>query len=691
MESIQSDTDTQPFLEFLLCTPHQEGVGTPDIYKVEWSWPENIGENARECMLSHTLAARARSEDGCRRKIGWLSPEQEQAVIHASQNLINKREFQSAEQLVSTAILASGDPRLLITELVRGYEKANQPQKTLKATSLLSIAFPNISEIRFLHALALRTLGRSDEAMEVILPDLITTQSVTLKRLYALLLSDIGAHLDAISAWQSVLEEYPEDHESKRALVNKYIQVADYDRALNLISTIQGNNRTELDNIQECLVLRHLGELDKSILAADQIIKTDQTSRDGFWVQCFNYGISTAKNSARMLRHAKTLWKLQRGEKAPTYITEIPEQSNANQKIKVGILSADIGDHVVARFIKPILRTHNTDLLHIEILCTKRKYDEMAEGFKDLCNEIISLEGLDPLAAQELITSRKYDVIVETGGFTNNSGLGLLSKRCAPIQCHYIGYHASTGLDTIDYFIGDQITCSHDLKSQFSENIIQLPVPWISYDNKIPFPNAYTTSKREGPVLGCFCQISKIGKETLSFWTEALHASQDAILVIKDRGTRSERFRARIEAHFRKCNISTSRLFYIGAVASHLEHLACYNAIDIALDTTPWSSATTAFEALGMGVPLVSIYGDTTSGRMSASVATAAGMPDLIARSPQEFGRITSRLAQDYEDIRLSKPYLQRSIRASCLFDDRRAGENFDQAIRLIASKVPLT
>lgn len=242
--------------------------------------------------------------------------------------------------------------------------------------------------------------------------------------------------------------------------------------------------------------------------------------------------------------------------------------------------------------------------------------------------------------------------------------------------------------DTIDFFIGDQITCALELQEQFSEKILQVGIPWISYDPEIVFPNAYSTSKRKGPVLGCFCQTSKIGEETLGFWSEALRAIPDAVIVIKDRGTVSQRFRTRVEEYLKAEGIESSRLFYVGPVATHLEHLSCYNAIDIALDTTPWSSATTAFETLGMGVPLVSIFGDTTSGRMSASVATAAGMPDLIARSPQEFGRITSRLAQDYEEIRKSKPYLQRSIRASCLFDDHRAGENFDQAIHLITSKM---
>jgi protein O-GlcNAc transferase len=91
--------------------------------------------------------------------------------------------------------------------------------------------------------------------------------------------------------------------------------------------------------------------------------------------------------------------------------------------------------------------------------------------------------------------------------------------------------------------------------------------------------------------------------------------------LIKDRGVSSQKLELDLSKSFAENGISIDRIILINAVATHLDHLSCYNAIDIALDTTPWSSATTAFECWGMGVPLVSIYGDTMSGRMSSSIA----------------------------------------------------------------------
>jgi len=685
MGTIQSDLEIQPFINQLLRAMSQEDLDLA----FAGPWSMNISEEARICMLSHghAISKSACSED--RSILATLKPGEQQQVIQASRQLLSERQFKSAEQLLTLAILSASGAGELVAELARAFEQYNQPENRLQAYRLLADLVPYAWELQFQQAIELRKLGRSDEAIEAILPSIILEPSPELKRLYGTLLSDIGAHSDAISAWQSVLHDDPHDHETARALANKFIQIADYDRALNLLHSIQDKDHKDIDIIHESLIFRLLGELETSIHLAQQLIERGAAAKDSLWIQSFNYGISGSKHVGDLMRCNKDLWSLLRTESQDGKLATSASRHRNDERTRVGILSADIGDHVVSRFIKPILRTYDRRKIEVEIICTIRRYDEMAEDFKRLCSHIYSVQGLSKKEARDLLVSRDYDVIIETGGLTNNSGLSLLSERCAPHQCHYIGYHATTGLDTIDFFIGDQITCALELQEQFSEKILHVSVPWISYDHEVVFPNAYSTSTREGPVLGCFCQTAKIGDETLAFWSEALRSIPDAVLVIKDRGTVSLRFRTRVEEYLKPQGIRSSRLFYVGPVATHLEHLSCYNAIDIALDTTPWSSATTAFEALGMGVPLVSIYGDTTSGRMSASVATAAGMPDLIARSPQEFGRITSRLAQDYVDIRQSKPFLQRSIRASCLFDDRRAGENFDQAIHHITRKLP--
>jgi protein O-GlcNAc transferase len=82
----------------------------------------------------------------------------------------------------------------------------------------------------------------------------------------------------------------------------------------------------------------------------------------------------------------------------------------------------------------------------------------------------------------------------------------------------------------------------------------------------------------------------------------------------------------------------------VGYVADLTEHLAFYDRVDIMLDTFPYHGTTTTAEALWMGVPTVTLAGQTHVSRVGASLLQNAGLPELVARDPTEYIRIATRL-----------------------------------------------
>jgi len=300
----------------------------------------------------------------------------------------------------------------------------------------------------------------------------------------------------------------------------------------------------------------------------------------------------------------------------------------------------------------------------------------------------MTLEGLRDTQARELLRSRKYDIILETSGYTRHGGIRLLAQRCAPVQCHYIGYHATTALPGMDYFIGDQQTADPAFQDQFSEQLWQLPRPWLAYPKHQIFPAAEQLAATDLPVLGAFSQVGKIRAETLSFWGPALKKVPDSLLIIKDRCTVDPIVCQRItDVLAKEHDVDPQRLRFLPLMGEWNDHVDCYNILDVALDTTPWSSATTGFEALAMGAPLVAIKGGCTAARMSTSLVQGLGRLEWVARTPDEFAAIVADLCSDLPALRAGKQERQLQAQNSILFDGKDLAQHLQAALIAMANK----
>ena len=120
------------------------------------------------------------------------------------------------------------------------------------------------------------------------------------------------------------------------------------------------------------------------------------------------------------------------------------------------------------------------------------------------------------------------------------------------------------------------------------------------------------------PTFGSFNNPAKLNDRALALWGEVLQAAPAARLILKFKnwfGNPGLRERA-----LKALAVDPARVeFRVGDTGAHA-HLSLYNEIDIALDPEPFSGSTTTFEALWMGVPVVTLAGATMASRWSASM-----------------------------------------------------------------------
>jgi predicted O-linked N-acetylglucosamine transferase (SPINDLY family) len=383
----------------------------------------------------------------------------------------------------------------------------------------------------------------------------------------------------------------------------------------------------------------------------------------------FLLSIGSAQQHGSYGAATEEYWRLARERTAATPATP-PVVGEIRERLRVGILSADLGEHVVGTFLGAFLDGYRRDRLEVELIATKLRHETQAEELAASADTALTVHGLGVQESRALLRQRHYDVIVETAGFTHPAGLELLAERCAPVQCHWIGYHASTGLDTIDWFLGDGAFTPPEFAPQFRERLWRLPRPWLARSSRrTPLEPPLASSTAATPVLGSFNQLAKLGEATFDFWAAALAAVPQAQLVIKDRLTANASACTRIRSGLEQRGIPPSRLSFLPRQAAMEEHLRTYNQIDVALDTTPWSSASTGFDALAMGVPLVAIRGDCASARMSSSLLRGIDREEWIQEDPAGFAAVVAELTADLPRLRAGRTERQRRVLASPLFD----------------------
>ena len=143
-----------------------------------------------------------------------------------------------------------------------------------------------------------------------------------------------------------------------------------------------------------------------------------------------------------------------------------------------------------------------------------------------------------------------------------------------------------------------------------------------------------------------------------------------------------EETRKRFSEMFGAQGIDAERVELLSWVASTSGHLEAYNKIDIGLDPFPFAGATTTFQALWMGVPVISLMGGRFSSRAGGSISTHTGLGDLAVESDNAFVEHAVALAADLPRLADLRATLRQRLEDSPLCDGPAYARNVEDALR---------
>ena len=353
-----------------------------------------------------------------------------------------------------------------------------------------------------------------------------------------------------------------------------------------------------------------------------------------------------------------------------------------NRRLRVGYVSPDFLQHVVAHFIDPVLAHH--DRQKVEAICYSDVLlgDAVTERLRSLAHGWRPIHGKSDNEVARLVQEDRIDILVDLAGHTGGR-LRLFALRPAPVQVTWLGYPATTGLSSMQYRLTDEVADPPGEPSCHTEELVRLPGGFCAYLPPSDAPPVVPPPCRERGYVtfGSLHKLAKLNDTVLDLWTDLLRAVPTArLLVFRDclRGGVLDDFRQR----FQRRGLGEDRVVLRHKVEGPGGYLSVYRDVDVLLDTFPWGGHATACEALWMGVPVVTLLGDRHAGRMVASVLTQVGLADFIARTREEYLARATSLAADPERLGSLRSGLRERVRHSPLCDGAGFTRHLEAAYR---------
>jgi predicted O-linked N-acetylglucosamine transferase (SPINDLY family) len=351
---------------------------------------------------------------------------------------------------------------------------------------------------------------------------------------------------------------------------------------------------------------------------------------------------------------------------APVLPAPGPRQTG---RLRIGILSPDLREHLNAYLLLPLFEL--SDRRNFELYAYSLAADDgstVRARVRAAADHFVDLQSLSDADAAAAIRRDDLDILVDAGGYTTGGRFGITARRPARLQVLYLGFAASTGSRRVDYAILDSIVGSQ--AAEWSEALVHLPDTYYLYDFRSATPEMLLARRDYGLpqnafVYCAFHKPEKITPDAFALWMQILAATPDSVLWLLALPPAAL---ASLRSLAAASGIDGSRLV-AAPFESRERYLARQRLGDLFLDTVHHSAMTTACDALGAGLPLLTLNGSTMASRAGESILRAAGLDDLVAADSAAYVRTAIRLAFDRVALRALADRLRNNRGSAPLFD----------------------
>lgn len=499
---------------------------------------------------------------------------------------------------------------------------------------------------------------------------------------------ELGKAAAAAASYKQALKLAPDDADTHNNLGNVLRELGKLDEAVVCYETALRLN-PELHHAKVHLVHQKQHMCDWTNLDEDIVqIRDWVTHQPQAQISPFAF-LAMPGTTAAEQRLCADNWVANRYRDAIKQGTQLALQHapRTHEKLRIGYLSGDFRLHPLAFLITELMELH--DRSQFEIFAYSYAADDGTPERKRLelaFDHFVDIRALPLSDAAKKIYADQIDILVDLTGYTQNSRSGIVALRPAPLKVSWLGFPGTMGsLDGtafFDYLLSDSFITPLDQAGDYAEKLALLPHAY--QPNGCQRPVADKPSRDgaglpdQGFVFCCFNQTFKITPEIFTVWLRLLKAVPDSVLWLLDCNSWAKENLKKVA---KKCGVDASRLVFAPRVPI-AEHLARHALADLFLDTLPYDAHTTTSDALWMGLPVLTCAGHTFASRVAGSLLLAAGLPELVTRTLEQYEALALELATQPQRLAGLRDTLLQHRESLPLFDTPTFTRNLEQAYR---------
>jgi len=506
-----------------------------------------------------------------------------------------------------------------------------------------------------------------------------------------LALSQSGDPEAAVEAWSRFLELRPGDARATRELAAAAFDLGiAHDRAARLPSAIHwferaaalAPGRAEIHNAL-AVALHNFAQHDRALAEYRKALEADPGHAQIHSNLLMALHYADPEDCAGMFREHLAWAARHAAQIEPAPKASFGNSRDPERRLRVGYVSPRLAAGPVAHNLLPLLRSHDRSRFHLTCYATSAAEDAVTQEIRSHVDAWREAWSLDDQALVELVRADAIDIFVDLSGHCPGHRLGVFARRAAPVQLTWLDYSNTTGLATIDCFVGDFLQTPEGTPQRYTEELVRLPDVRLCYHPPDGLPSVAPPPvlARGHVTFGCINRLSKLNAAVCETWGEILSQVPGSRLVLKGTAYASEEVRAAVRARFATQGIEGDRLDLRGP-SPELEMLAEYGDIDIALDPFPYNGSTTTCDALTMGVPVVTLAGQSIVARAGLMFLTACGLAEWVAQDRAGYARIACEAACDPARLAALRSTLRQRLLASPVCDGPRFARAFEAMLR---------